>query len=479
MNRTRWWIGCSLLLYGYAEWGFSPLPARAAADDPEQTLAEPEAFGASSLEAPDARPRQSLQAASVVDRALVVNGVLARERSLWRSVMRPYLADPLWLDRDAYDTGHNLLIPVHAAWVTRDANWIRDLRSHLRRFMDGGVDELAEEILDRVHYLYVWTRYAALAAERGAADRLVRDFVVFADAEVRRLWLEIPAWMWDRPDFANMRERVLWKLDAVDPEQSYYRAITDHELFVFAMAGDLQSYARNTGFRPSPAVKDILNVAYRVFTTEVSWESDGGWLFQPGVWEDHPHFAFAGHTEKGTDLLPLPVPGIAEDSSHSIRFPAWLRSLEGASPRGSERRRLYSRLLAGLERQFFGHVAVPPSRKFDGWRTTNYMDGWNGLYRWHHDTQGNDGFGPYQLSGTMFIGWWSLLGTRRSTHMHRDIAGQFPLSPEQVAYYVGPNTTRVRHPLATEPDVFVNGVNELLILLATRVGDAFQKQASR
>lgn len=43
------------------------------------------------------------------------------------------------------------------------------------------------------------------------------------------------------------------------------------------------------------------------------------------------------------------------------------------------------------------------------------MDGSNGvLYRWNYSSLGEGKeYGPYELSGTFTIGWWTFLGTDR------------------------------------------------------------------
>ena len=131
----------------------------------------------------------------------------------------------------------------------------------------------------------------------------------------------------------------------------------------------------------------------------------GGWLFQAGLWSDHPDYAQAGRVADSPGPAPAPVPGIGEDASHSHRLPLWLTSLAEAYPPGSEPRAYYLRLRTGLARQFQRAVLTAPVAGFPGYRTTNYMDGHNGLYRWGYPTIGpDDGYRPYELSGTFLLG---------------------------------------------------------------------------
>jgi len=63
--------------------------------------------------------------------------------------------------------------------------------------------------------------------------------------EVKKYWLEEPAWQWNREDFPNgIKERILWKLKAKDCKKLFYKAIIDEELFLFAIASDLIAYSK-------------------------------------------------------------------------------------------------------------------------------------------------------------------------------------------------------------------------------------------
>ena len=169
-------------------------------------------------------------------------------------------------------------------------------------------------------------------------------------------------------------------------------------------------------------------------------------------------------------MKPCPVPGIAEDASHSHRTALWLRSLAAQYPQGSGENRYYLDLLRGLEVQFLDVVVVPPSAGFPSWRTRNYMDGHNGIYRWGYESQGpNQGYGPYEDSGTLLLGWWSFLGGPRIRALYADLAGRFPLPREVVQLYTGPGTRRERSETASEPNFFTNGAAELVCRLAARI----------
>lgn len=388
--------------------------------------------------------------------------------AMWDRIVRPFLADDQWTDMYAYDAGHALMIPLQATFgSSADDAWRGDFADHLARFVSyAETGSLPENLITRQQYLYLWSQFAVLAHMGGYADLVPSGLKPLLAGEQQRLWAEEPAWQWGRDPFASMRERLQWKLDHEEVELSYYRAIVDEELFNIAIAADLVALSTLTGEEPTETALEAVGFGDRIFRQEGQLEPSGGWLFQPGTWEDHPDYAYAGHETITEDMEEDPVPGIAGDTSHSHRMACWMRSLQ-AVPGDEERETLYRDILTGLDRQFFDEVLFPPSDDFTGYRTTNYMDGHNGVFRWEYETQGEgNGYGPWELSGTLCHGWWIFLGSDNATEMYRGMATTFPLADNVLETYVGPNTTRERHPMMTLPDYHTNGFSELIARLA-------------
>ena len=249
----------------------------------------------------------------------------------------------------------------------------------------------------------------------------------------------------------------------------YYRGITEHDIFVITIAAELKKYERLTGTveARTAVLNDVLQIARTMFEQFVVSKPDGGWLFQPGVWSDHPEYQYAGNPELAPNLQKMPIDDIAEDSSHAIRWPLWLKSLMEAYPVGSPDRGYYQNLMNGLEIQFMEHVIVAPTADFNAYRTTNFMDGRNGVYRYSYYTAGSGkGYGPYGVSATIYYGWWTFLNSDRTRAVYDYMQSRFPLTDAIVTAYVGPNTSRVRHPLEMLPAAFQNGIKELLTLLS-------------
>lgn len=400
-----------------------------------------------------------------------------RERCLFSAVVESYLADPLWSHRDAYDAAHHLLLPMRAAYEEPVPSWQPHFAEHFDEFVAAGVPKLATNRLARLQYLYLASQFAVIATRQGHDEQIPDGLVALLEAELKSLWLVQPAWQWNRDPFATMRARVEWKLTLDNPDQSYYRAIIDEEHYTFVIAADLVTLSRLRGEPPSAVALDALSLADIVYTNEVSPTHFGGWLFQPGVWEDHRDYAYAG-TTVFPPTKPAPVSGVAMDSAHAHRFAFWLRSLRDAHVESTQSWQRYEDLRVGLDVQFFEAAAAPPSNAVPYWRTYNFLDGRNGVFRWNFPTQPDTGYAPYQLSGALLTGWWSDLPSNRAPRMYRELAEQFPLGPDEEGTYIGPNTTRPRNPAVTMPDALHNGFIELLVRLGSRRAAAHPWPAS-
>ena len=188
-------------------------------------------------------------------------------------------------------------------------------------------------------------------------------------------------------------------------------------------------------------------------------------MFRPDTRLEQP----ATINRKDTLLTDNPVcnrDDIAMDSSHSHRFPLWLISLESSHEDSAEWVASYAKVRHALGTQFISKVAVPPNGRDGIWLTKNYMDGRNGLYRWKCLSEKNGaGYRPYELSGTVFLGWWSFLGPV-TAEMNCALANSFPLREPFLSLLPGPPTSRYRHRLVSGVTPFSNGYFELLTAMS-------------
>ena len=360
--------------------------------------------------------------------------------ALWTANVSPILKGPIpTTSQGAYYDGEMLLVPVHAAFMQKEAAWQQEFSDHFARMMQAR-SSLTDVDLSRLQYEYLASEFIVLASRSGKSNLIPPGLPEFLFTDIKSLWQEKPAWQWDHPAFpGGVRERTLWKLSNKNVAKSYYRAILDTDFFLFAVAADLRAYG---GLDQQPdrhaVLSDILDITNRVCRQEIKLTDVDGWLLQPGVWADHPDFKYAGHSNPGQGMVPVPLRDVSWDSSHFMRWPPFILSLMKAYPEGSVEHHYYVDLRDGLNRQFFRKVVVPPSAEFPCYRTNNYMDGRNGLYRWGYANLGDSGYVAYKTSGALLIGWWAFLDTDDSRTMYRKIADEFPWPQECVYLYLGP-----------------------------------------
>ncbi len=363
------------------------------------------------------------------------------------------------------------MVPMHAAFHLNDAVWEQKFSAHFERVVKS--PELTDVTLSRLQYLYLASRFLALASSVNHPELIPAGLPEFVYSEVRAVWEQRSAPQYAHTPFTGMRGRVLFKLSSRNLGKSYYRAILDEELFEFAIAADLRAYAATSDQQRAwkPTLDDILTVAYSVYTQEIARTPSGGWLLQPGAWADHPDFQYAGNARGQHGLRAAPVSDIAWDSSHSFRLPLWINSMIGGFPSQSKQRDYFTGLQSGLATQFFSKVLVPPSADFPCYRMNNYMDGRNGVYRWAYGSLGADnGYGPYQSSGSLLFGWWAFLRTGQSADMYRSIASQFPWPKQCIELYLGPNTGgRPYSDKELDPNTSAMRADHLLVTLASQL----------
>jgi hypothetical protein len=334
------------------------------------------------------------------------------------------------------------MVPLHAAFERSDSAWEHDFADHFQTMMKS-TSSVTDVTLSRLQYLYLGSEFIILAQKSGHPELIPPGMPDFLFSQIRSVWEDQPSAAYEHAPFHGMRERVLWKLNTHRVTKSYSRAILDDECFLFGIAADLRTYGGTSQQQSSwrSTINDMLEVVDRIFRQEITPTSYGGWLLQPGVWADHPDFKYAGNYRAEPGIQPAPVADIAWDSSHFLRFPLWLTSYMNAYTRGSPEYDFYRDLRQGLNQQFFSRVVVEPTSSVPCYRLNNFMDGRNGVYRWGYGELGpNNGYGPFQASGSLMLGWWAFLGTDQSEKLYRNIADEYPWSKECLELILGPGT---------------------------------------
>jgi hypothetical protein len=290
-------------------------------------------------------------------------------------------------------------------------------------------------------------------------------------SEVRAIWMDKPAWVYDHPSLHGLKESINYKLSLRNPAKSYYRAILDWDLFTFAIAADLRTFGGTPEQQRSwrPVLDEVLSAAERVYRDEVKWTPSGGWVLQPGVFRDHPDYQYAGNPRKQHGVRLAPISDIGWDTSHFMRGPLWITSMVQAYPSGPQHD-FYEKLREGLATQFFTKVLVPPAPDFPCYRLTNYIDGNNGLFRWGYGSLGPDnGYGPYEASGSMLFGTWRFLETEQAKELYRNLSTSFPWSKQCTELYLGP-TEKGRPRTASELDPNSSALRLLHVMVYLAAG---------
>jgi hypothetical protein len=390
--------------------------------------------------------------------------------ALWEKTVGTVLKDPLWNTRDAYDSGHILMVPLHYAFIANDKNAVskfEDLFSRSSR------RENPYGQLNQVHWLYLVSRYLALKIEfdyplNPADEYLVKRLSLYIHIK----WLFDQSFQWDRIPFAGTKLRLDYiQSKEASRKRSYYIAVTDFELYLFSIASDLRFVLKSRSSKDPHIISkeventlaEVTNYAVQVLRSRGSFTSDGGWLFQQGIWDDHPDRLYSGHLNLGKNLEPKKNVNGAEDSSHSHRWPLWLRSIYLSQSDSSQQGYLL-KVIKSLSFQFNNYVAV--INKDSGYLTlNNFMDGHNGIYRYRYVTVGSNaqlGYGQFGLSGILGQSWYPFL--LNVDEVYKEYSESYPLPEDAINLYVGPNTTRKRNPLFQWPDFFTNGFAELIAL---------------
>ncbi|MCA8999036.1 MAG: hypothetical protein KDA80_18695 [Planctomycetaceae bacterium] len=395
------------------------------------------------------------------------------EEMLWDSTVAPLLEEDLWYFDYRYDAANFLLVPMMHAFQNGNTERIQQFADHFARLVEHGIERngITGE-LSWFQYLSLPAKFIAEAGRHRRTNMLPAGLVDYMYAELERFWHEEPAWHWSLPSFANMQERLEWKLAATDLARSYHAAIIDHETFLMEIAADLRTYEQFTGttHADSASVTEILDVTYRVFEQRGTW-NNGEWSFQIGVWDDLIDFAYLSYDEVTDDLQPTPAVDSAPDSAHAHRIPAVLASLLTAYPTAAPEWSFYDQIRRGHESLFWNQVLIGPASDFQGYRMTNYMDGRNGLYRVgpRGALPGPFAYEPYELSGRFLYGWWTLLGTNRIRETYAEQARLFPLAENVLETYNGPPDFRPTHELTRLESAFENGFLELTTWLASQL----------
>lgn len=386
---------------------------------------------------------------------------------LWIKNITPYLREKLWLTEYQYDAGHALMLPLHYAFLKNDVAKISEFASQFNLFNENDVyslgDVAADKQLARLHYLYLVSEFIRMCNSNKdqCQDNNHEVLRTRVQSEISRFWSDSVFYWYEGMRFpGGIKEHLLYKINMMEniktgsldwPSYRYYIGISDFDLFTLAIVANVGSDAEKEA---------SVKFAKIIFDLYGSY-SYGNYIFQKGIWYQHPDYRYAGNVSLLPGLTESLIEDLPEDSSHSHRIPLFIRSIISSA---SDADKLYFKnILEAMSKNFYKNVILKLEIVGENVvALNNYMNGWNGIYRYNYTTVGeNLGYGPYQLSGILIEGWWCFLKAASPNDYWSSLERLFPMTNNEVKFYMGPNTTRSRHPLVSWPSFFTNGFGEL------------------
>jgi hypothetical protein len=337
-----------------------------------------------------------------------------------------YLQDSLWQVKTAYNAAHFLMIPLHYASIEEHKGLSNAFRKHFEKLLaTHKIQPFQLKELDDLQYLSLASRYLALDMPE-KHDDLKQELAEYVEKRFLYWWKENPAWQWARESFkGGISERIAFKLTHSDKRKSYYSVLLDVDFYAIGIAADLYTYYKKQGKECQECQE-----AFRLFSVVMKTRFDynhQGWVFQKDFWLEHPDYLYSGYyVRPPANAKHVTAKSIQEDASHGHRWPLWLVQIQQVMDVSDLIKRLRWQML---------HVIIDEHQSMDAPLLNNYMCGHNGYYRFNYEGTGFRGHGPYELSGTFSLGWWSLLGGEQLAQHYSNLANAYPLNPALEQFY--------------------------------------------
>lgn len=406
----------------------------------------------------------------------IAAALTAEEAVLYDSTVGVLLTQDLWTERDTYDTAHALMVPMHYAFQSGNAQYIHAFGAFFDRFAEDitGKDSygfLEYDWMTILQFYYFVTQYISLCAQYGYEDLVPVKLIPVITEKVSQFYYEVPG-NWDCEP--TRQEHFKQVLAGKEYPRSYYSSIDDFDLFFLSILCDLNVYHRVIGAEVTELEETAADLAYALMASPLLNEETerGGWVFQRGVWRDYPDYAYAGHQTITANMEPQPREDIAGDSSHFMRMPVCIISWRNAQPT-QKRYALIDKRRAQLATQFSEVVC----KKVDGyWLASTFMDGTCGVYRYSYHTEGV-GYSGYENSAHILIGWWSLLGDARIQKIYAETLELFPLGENRDTNpYFDFATVRDQNPYFDADTGYELGMYECMVLCAAKLNAGMNTQ---
>ena len=349
----------------------------------------------------------------------------------------------LFDERDAYDSCHYLMVPMYFAFINYLSDEMDSFDTLFNHFCASDRGEFNKKLsgLNKNHWYYLATEYLCLCVKfqrpvNKELLRIVADGMVQYNIEHTTNWIHLKK-------FNNMQD-LLENLafgNGYATKNSMSNIITDNELFPLAILCDLNYVTTATGIKTNADSLSQWATQFvkRMMRKHAVYIDEDSWIFQLGCWADHPDYAYTGY-KSINDVKPKIkkiVVNIAQDSSHYSRWPCFIRSFFRNDSK------LYEKYKKGIANLLINKVIVNDASGY--YIVNNFMDGNNGVFRYNKAKM--VGYGPYQMSTTFLLGWWSLLDDARISSIYAKLYRRLKFLKEMPDEYRDPVTSRKQNPI--------------------------------
>jgi len=324
-----------------------------------------------------------------------------------------------------YDSSALLYVPMQYAYDTQNNELINKFQKLFtyNTLLIVKKNSQADDLAKRTFYFTV-SEYLRRSGIKGNAENT--KMYNFIKNEVLYYWNNNPANIWDAESkkFYGAKQRIDYILSGnFNGNLSYYRAITDFELYVMGTGVSLLLIEKDAKRTITPDLVSIKDRFYQVLKKEVSIKDNTAWYLQSNIWRDHPDFK---------DVALEKSQNVNWDASHFSRMSAYLHLLKLNFQDDKPKYSYLEKLTVLLSNQLITNIAVYDSKN-NVYTFNNYIDGNNSSFR-SDIKDGKKGIQPSKNFEHIFIGWWKMLNTNEVDIMYERIAKQFPYYSEQSAY---------------------------------------------
>ena len=299
-----------------------------------------------------------------------------------------------------YYLPHEFYIPLIYAYEVNDKALKNIFRSFLNKELFLKIkNDSNVKVLDKYIFYFFLAEFVRLD---NSNIKLNKELFSLLILELDDIWNLYEGKVWEREKFyfKGKKERIYSILkNKNNGKLSYYKAITDFELFPLAMGSSLFLSQTKYGLE-NKILKEIVGAFTKLLNRLVKFYDDGTWVLQPNVWKDHRDYKNV-KLNTGEDVV--------WDSSHFSRMPAFLNLLSLCYlNREEDLNYLYiKKLKLGLTYQFVNKICHHDFTK-DMYQFTNFVNGNDSSFRVGYYNNGK-GYNASENYKHVFWGWWKLL----------------------------------------------------------------------